>query len=443
MRVLCAALLFIATLSGEVLPLTLPKAIALATAKEGNLRLQLVRETIAQAEARKRLAFAAFLPNLDGSAAASSQTRNLQAFGIQFPRVPGVSFPTFAGPFTVVDYRATATQSILDLASLQRYKAAKALISVAELDAAHATNQTVQMVARAYVLALESEAGVDTAKANVALAQALVKLADNQKNAGMGTGIDVTRARVQLANEEQRLQVAASRRERAVLELLRVIGVDLALTVELNDRVNDGSEPLPPVEETLKTALAARQDLKAQQKRELVAGMNAKSINAERWPSLGAAGDYGVIGNGSDNMLPTRTIGVSLRVPVFDGGRRATRHAESGVLERQERLRAIDLAKQVELDVRVAMSILKSSRDQIAIARQGLELSENELAQAQRRFEAGVANSLELTDAQTRLSRARDNHLAALYQFNLARIDLAAAAGTIQEAVQNMGEQKR
>ena len=432
-----------ASLSAEILPLTLQKAVAVATAQDGNLRLQLVRESIAQAEARRRQAMSAFLPNVEGAANAANQTRNLRAFGIQFPSIPGLSFPSFAGPFTVVDYRASASQSILDLASIQRYKAAKAMITVAELEAANATNLTVQQVARAYVLALEGEATVDTAAANIELARALVKLADSQKTAGMGTGIDVTRARVQLANEEQRMLVAQNVRERAQLELLRVMGIDMSLTLELNDRVNDGSEIAPLLDETLKSALEARPDLKAQQKRELVAGLNLKSIAAERLPSVGAAGDYGVIGNGSDNMLPTRSIGVSLRVPIFDGGRRSARMAESGVLQRQERLRAADMAKQVQLEVRLAFNNLRSAREQIATAKQGLRLSENELAQAQRRFEAGVANSLELTDAQTRLGRARDNHLTALYQFNLARIDLAAAAGTIQEAVRNLGEQKQ
>ena len=436
-------LLMATTLSAEVLPLTLQKAVAVATATDGNLRLQLVRESIAQAETRRRQALSAFLPNVDGALSAASQTRNLQAFGIQFPKIPGLSFPSFAGPFTVVDYRASASQSILDLASMQRYRAAKAMITVAELEAANSTNLTVQQVARAYVLALEGEATVNAAAANVGLAQALVKLADSQKNAGMGTGIDVTRARVQLANEEQRMLVAQNARERAKLELARAMGIDLAVTLELNDRVNDGSEIPPLLDEALKSAIEGRPDLRAQQKREMVAGLTVKSIAAERLPSIGAAGDYGVIGNGSDNMLPTRSIGVSLRVPIFDGGRRAARIAESGVLQRQERLRAADLAKQVQLEVRLSYNNLNSAREQIATAKQGLTLSENELAQAQRRFEAGVANSLELTDAQTRLSRARDNHLAALYQFNLARIDLAAATGTIQEAVRNLGERKQ
>ena len=440
-RLIC--LLMATSLPAEVLPLTLQKAVAVATAADGNLRLQLVRESIAQAETRRRQALSAFLPNVDGAVSAASQTRNLRAFGIQFPAIPGLSFPSFAGPFTVVDYRASASQSILDLASIQRYKAAKAMITVAELEAANYTNLTVQQVARAYVLALEGEAAVDAAAANIGLARALVKLADSQKTAGMGTGIDVTRARVQLANEEQRMLVAQNARERAKLELARLMGIDLGVTLELNDRVNDGSETPPLLDEALKSALAVRPDLRAQQKREMVAGLTVKSISAERLPSIGAAGDYGVIGNGSDNMLPTRSIGVSLRVPIFDGGRRAARIAESGVLQRQERLRAADLAKQVQLEVRLSFNNLNSAREQIATAKQGLTLSENELAQAQRRFEAGVANSLELTDAQTRLSRARDNHLSALYQFNLARIDLAAATGIIQEAVHNLGEQKQ
>jgi outer membrane protein TolC len=68
-------------------------------------------------------------------------------------------------------------------------------------------------------------------------------------------------------------------------------------------------------------------------------------------------------------------------------------------------------------------------------AREGLMLAENELAQAQRRYEAGVGTSVEVTDAQTRLQRARDNQVNALYDHNLARLDLATATGAIGEYV--------
>jgi outer membrane protein TolC len=47
-----------------------------------------------------------------------------------------------------------------------------------------------------------------------------------------------------------------------------------------------------------------------------------------------------------------------------------------------------------------------------------------------------VAIAVEVTDAQTRLERARDNQTAALYNYNLARIDLAQAMGAVRRMVQ-------
>ena len=60
--------------------------------------------------------------------------------------------------------------------------------------------------------------------------------------------------------------------------------------------------------------------------------------------------DYGTIGSSMDNALPTRTYGVQVRVPVFDGGRRDARRAESESQYRQERTRTRDLREQVELE---------------------------------------------------------------------------------------------
>ncbi len=430
-------ILLLAILAAEPLPLSLPKAIELAQAPNGNLRLEIVRESIAQAEARRRIAFGAFLPQLDGSIAASNQTRNLAAFGFSFPTGLPFTIPSFVGPFSVVDYRATATQSLLDLSSIKRYQVAKLQKEVANAEVRLATETAIQQVARAYVLSLKAEAAVDTAKANLILAERLLKVAESQRRAGTGTGIEVTRAKVQLQNDRQKRLIAENALSQAHLHLKRAIGLNLEQEIALTDRMNDGSEPIPQTAPSIETALVRRPDLLAQQKRLAAAGMSMRSVAAERWPSLAASGDYGTIGN-STQLLPTRTIAVGLRVPIFDGGRREARRAEVGVLERQERLKGEDLRRQVELEVRQALLDLASTRSQIDTARLGLELAENEVAQAERRTEAGVASGIELTDAQTRLARARDNQLAALYLFNLARIDLAAATGSMEDAVKGM-----
>ena len=146
---------------------------------------------------------------------------------------------------------------------------------------------------------------------------------------------------------------------------------------------------------------------------------------------VAAFGDYGSTGLQIDSARPTRQYGIELKVPVFDGFRRDARRAESASQYQQEKIRLRDLEQQVELEVREALDSLRSAQAELEAARDGLMLAENELAQAQRRYQAGVTNSIEVTDAQTRLDRARDNQIAALYDYNLARIDLAT--GRIEE----------
>jgi outer membrane protein len=291
-------------------------------------------------------------------------------------------------------------------------------------------------VARAYLAAIRTEADVATAKANVTLSQAVLTQTENQKKAGTGTGIEVTRARVQLANDEQRLLVAGNERRRAHLQLLRAMGLRLETEVELTDSLRYIPVDAVTLEQAKAQAVKERPDYRAQLERESNTRLQASATKMERLPTLAAFGDYGSIGTGLNNALPTRTYGFSLRVPVFDGGRRDARRAEVASQYRAEKVRTNDLKEQIELEVRLALDGLQSADDQVKVAQGGLELAENELAQARRRYEGGVANGLEVTDAQTRLERARDNQTAAFYNYNAARIDLAEALGAVRRTIQ-------
>jgi outer membrane protein TolC len=162
----------------------------------------------------------------------------------------------------------------------------------------------------------------------------------------------------------------------------------------------------------------------------------SSATTLERLPTLAALGDYGSSGAGFSQVLPTRTVGLSLKVPVFDGARRDARRAESQSQYRAERVRTSDLKEQIELDVRLALDELSSAQDEVTVAKDGLDLAGSELEQARRRYQAGVSDSLEVTDAQTRLERARDNQTAALYNYSVARIDLAQAMGAVRRAIQ-------
>jgi outer membrane protein TolC len=73
---------------------------------------------------------------------------------------------------------------------------------------------------------------------------------------------------------------------------------------------------------------------------------------------------------------------------------------------------------------------LASTRQQAAVAEQAVSFANDVLAHARRLYEAGLTNSIEMIDAQTQLQIANDEHVAALFDYTNARIDLAEAMGT-------------
>ncbi len=91
-----------------------------------------------------------------------------------------------------------------------------------------------------------------------------------------------------------------------------------------------------------------------------------------------------------------------------------------------------ELLNQITLQVKVATAALESARSEVDVANLGLKLANEEVLQARDRFEAGVANNIEVITAQDELARANDNQINALYRYNQARADLAYASGQME-----------
>ena len=426
---LCSAL----AAGAERMTLSMKQAVDLALAPDGNVRVQLAHEIIRQSTARAAQARAALLPNADASFTMQNFTRNIRAFGLTIP-IPGLA--DVVGPVTAYDWRGTVTQTIFDFSAIKRLQAARAGIELSKAEEDAARNAVAEQAARAYLALVRTEEGIVASKANMDLAESLLKLANSLKEAGTGTGIEVTRAQVQSANEQQRLLGSRSERDRAEIALLRAVGLAMDVHVDPSDALAFSAAEAVTTEDAIKAAHDARADWRVQKRREALSQLNYEAVKWERLPSIAGFADAGGIGTEAFDPRFTRTIGVAVRVPVFDGGRRDARRGESASQLRQEQIRGRDLMKQIEAEVRLAFASLQSADGQVKVAEQGLTLAGNELAQARRRYEAGVGTSIEVTDAQTRLARARDNRVAALFLHNLAKIELASAMGVIHKVIQ-------
>src|ERR1041384_1724531 len=160
-------LLFLAAAvhAADPLPLSLKRAVEIATSPEGSAKIQLADEAVKVAESRQAQARAGLLPNLDGTFTAQNLTRNLEAMGVRFESpIPGFQFPTFVGPFTTVDARLTGSQTVFDFSSIRRLQAARTGVAAAKSDVEGSAETVAAQVARAYLAAVKADADVDGRK---------------------------------------------------------------------------------------------------------------------------------------------------------------------------------------------------------------------------------------------------------------------------------------
>lgn len=413
----------------SAVPLSLADAVRQAAATSPGVALS--KLVVTQAEGQVREARSALLPSLEGSAGWLNRSFNLKSMGLSFS-FPGIApFPNLVGPFDTYDARFSVHQSLLDLPSMLRLRAAGSAVEASDAQQDVAAEASAQKAATAYLQATRAQAVVAARTADVALAAELVDLAQTELEAGTGTGIDVTRSRTQLVTAQGLEQVAENQAEQAQISLARALGVDPATRFALSDSLTSlEGVALPAAQaEALAAALKDRPELHAVAAVADAARQARQAIQSERLPRLDLMGDYGVNGPTVGSAIRTGEIGVAVTLPLLDGFRREARLTEQDAAIRQAEIRQSDMRQQVQADVQGALLDLKSGQQQLDIARQRLELAEQELQQARDRFSSGVAGNIEVIEAQSSLVKARDADIDARFATALARVNLAHAVG--------------
>ena len=130
--------------------------------------------------------------------------------------------------------------------------------------------------------------------------------------------------------------------------------------------------------------------------------------------------------------IPTYQYQVEVDMPLFTSGRIRAQISRADLELKKIAQQREDLRNQIALEVKTALAQLQAARNEVDVANLGAQLAKEEVSQARDRFEAGVANNVEVIQAQDALARANDNQIAALYRYNQSRADLARAAGQME-----------
>ena len=412
--------------SAPPLRVTLHDAVQLALKQ--NPQVQIAVINVAESEQGRTIARSELLPQAYLDVRDSAERLNIEAsIGLKF-----AGFPEHVGPFQVFQAGGNFSQQIFDLTLWRRWQASRERVKGSTAERQSVREHTVLLVVSQYLGVLRAGAEVQAAKSRMDLAQALFSQASDMQKNGAGTSIDTLRSNVELQNEKQRWINAQTRRQTALNGLARLLNLDPHQPVELSDEMSFFETPEFQESQTLEDAFKNRPELKALEAQRHALVDEKKAISESRLPSVHFNGEYAQQGISSATVIPTYIYTASVDMPLFTSGRI---HAETSQADLEVQKIAQQIQEQknrIALEVKNAMAELASARSEVDVANQGVQLAQEEVNQARDRFQAGVANNIEVVTAQDALARASDNQISALYSYNQARADLARALGQME-----------
>jgi outer membrane protein TolC len=417
------------TATAGTLPLSIAEAISRAL--QHNLGVLTSDESVNHARGARWTALSAMLPNVNGRLAETREKLDLAVFG--FPLPAGI--PALVGPFNVFDARVYLSQPVLDFGALNDARAETHNVAAAQYSYKSARDLVVLVSADMYLQALAAGARADSARAELDTADALFRQAGDLRQSGAVAGIDVVRAEVERSSAQQRATAAANDFEKAKLQLARVIGLPIGQDFSLSDQIPFVPVPDMTLEEALDRAYKTRPDYQAAEERVRAAEASRRAIVGEALPSLLVTADYGATGLTVGDAHGTFSVTGALSVPIFQGGRIQGRLQEADADLRSRRSELEDLKASVYYDVRTAFLDLKATGEQLDVATKGRDLASQQLTQARDRFAAGIADNIEVVQAQQAVATANEQYIAALYGYNVSKALLARGLGVAESAI--------
>jgi outer membrane protein len=408
----------------EPLKLTLRDAVALALKQ--NPRVILANLAVAQSEQDRSEARSALLPQVGGNAGETVHRVNLEAaIGFRFP-----GFSQHVGPYETFQAGVAFQAPVFDLTLWRRYRGSQFGIDASRSQETATREEATLLVVSQYLGSQRAAADIRAAQSRVDLAQALYTQALDLQNTGVGTGIDTLRANVQLQNEKQRLIVARTQLETSLLGLARLLSVDRP--IELGDEVSFFETPAAEADRALERAYATRPELRQIGALQQRAALEQKTAGDQRLPRVSVSGGWMEQGLTPNTAIPVYEYRGNVDFPIFTGGRIEAQKVKAELAIRELKQQEQETRNRIALEVRTALAQLRSARSEVEVANLGIQLARQEVEQARDRFQAGVANNIEVISAQDVLSRANDNQIAALYRYNQARAGLAHATGQME-----------
>jgi outer membrane protein len=403
-----------------------------------------VRERITSAEARVGQAQAAFYPQVDGWLQYLRATENgaLTSFmgGMPgFTRTGGSIRDNVEWYHTFNNFLVAiiARQMIYDFGRTHgAVGARRAAVKVAKMTEKLVEQRVVVGVMQAFYEVRAAREAVRVAEEALKNSIGIFELAEAGHDAGLRPPSEKARAEADVALAEVTLIRANLDLDLARASVANAIGV-AGQAFEPRDQELAPPEAVASVEENIELALRNRPELRALDFQREVLSQTLRSVKGRQFPnifSLLGANTRGHINanhpSGHESyQVVNFNVGVIVQVPIFQG--LAVRKQKD---ELRAEMRALDgdqeaIVQAVILEVKQAMAMVRAADEASRATQKGIEAADVALETSRGRYRAGLANLIELIDAQAAYVEARSQHVRVTYDRHLARAVLSLAMG--------------
>jgi len=378
----------------------------------------------------------ALLPTMTAQVQSNAEELNLAAMGFKASTLSGLNLGNFAFSEIVkvntTSAQLNVSQALFNLPAYEFYRAAQKAALVAELTTKLGRGNMALSVGTQYLQCIADSSQIANAIALERSDEVALRQATLSHDAGVGTNLDVLRARVQLQRQQQTRISAEVTLAKDKIALARMIGLPADQELTLTDTVPFAEFAELSQPDALKLAFTRRKDYLSLEAQLEVARHTAKAVRYQRFPTLGFNGFYGVLGETTGLYHGDFVAAGNLQFPIFqEAALRGESEVASAEIDRV-RSQLANLRDTIDQQIRSNMLDVQSSSELVKVAQSNVELSKQALSDATDRYTAGVTDDLPLVQAQATLVAAQDRLVQSEFQYNQSKLALARSIGVVE-----------
>lgn len=344
-------------------------------------------------------------------------------------------------------FGAQLSQQVFNQQVFTGLRAAKTTSEYYALAANLTEEQVIEMVASNYYQVLVTREQVSVIDTNLKNVQVINKIVTNQYNNGLAKKIDVDRIRVNITNLQTQREELINRVTLLENQLKFSMGMPIATPIVLaEEELTDVPEIVDLQDDP--DRLGRLVELQVLNKQLELLDLQYKATKAEYFPTLALVSNYSYatmtqrfnyLYKNSENPMAasfgSMLVGVSLRIPIFNGFATRARLGQAKVDYLKAEQDLFNTRQSLDLAHENAKIQLKNALNTIHAQRENMQLAQEVYESTQNNYNNGLAPLTDLLDTENALTEAQNSYTQALLNYRIAEIQLKKANGNIKSLI--------